>query len=106
MNETLKTLIANIIGCFIYWVAFAKDIFLFEIFAWGILSLAYIGLMMQNTVKESIKKVTWRTYMVSIPTVAFSLWCFFTNSAEVFGYCYILFILISQTMVINYKFKN
>ena len=106
MNKTLKKLITSIIGCFIYWVAFAKDVFLFEIFAWVILSLAYIGLMMPNFAKELSDKVTWKTYIISIPTTAFSFWVFFTNSAEVFGYCYILFILISQAMVINAKFKN
>jgi hypothetical protein len=106
MDKTLKTLIISIIGCFIYWVAFAKDVFLFEIFAWVILSMAYIGLCMPNVMKELAREVTWKNYLIFIPTVTFSLWCFFTNSAEVFGYCYILFILISQTMVINHKFKN
>lgn len=106
MNNTLKHAIYGIIVCFIYWVAFAKGVFLFEIFAWVILSLACIGLMVPNFAKELSDKVTWKTYIISIPMTAFCFWVFFTNSAEVFGYCYILFILISQAMVINVKFKN
>jgi hypothetical protein len=106
MNKTLKTLITGIVGCFIYWVAFAKDVFIFEIFAWVILSLAYIGLYMPSVIKELTKELSWRTYVISFPFTAFSFWVFFTNSAEVFGYCYILFILISQSMVINEKLKN
>lgn len=106
MNNNLKVILQSIIGCFIYYVAFVKNVFGFEILSWILLGTAFLGLFFKQVTKELAASCNKQTYLISTPGFLFSLWVFFAHSAQTFGYFYVLFVLISQTLILNEKLKT
>ncbi len=106
MKDNLKLVGHSIVGLSIYYLAFVKDIFAFEILAWTSLVLAFLGLCMSSVIKELADKVSWKSLIFIIPTTTLSLWMFFNYQAETFGYFYILFTVVESILILTEKLKN
>jgi len=105
MKYAIKTLTLGTIFSFIYYVAFVKDVFFFECLAWFGVVLSFLGLCSLNIMKKVASEVNFLTYLFSLPFVAFYLWIFFFNGAEVFGYVYLFCTLIGQAAILFYKLE-
>jgi len=92
--KTLKTLLISIILSFIYYVSFVKDVLLFEILSWFLLSMALIGIVMPSY-KQELLKTKWHHFLLGAPFITFNFWIFFKNGGETFGYAYALLMLIA-----------
>ena len=87
--KTLKKIFILTILSFIYYVAFVKDILLFEILSWFLMSMAFIGTLLPSY-KQVILKIKWYNFLIGFPFITFNLWIFFKNGGETFGYIYLL----------------
>jgi hypothetical protein len=105
--KTLKKIIISTILSFIYYVAFVKDIALFEFLSWFLLSMAFIGIFLPSSRKDFLK-IKWRDFSIGFLFAIFNLWISFKNGGETFGYAYLLFTLsaYSYYFIIKTESKN
>jgi hypothetical protein len=105
--KTLKKIIISTILSFIYYVAFVKDIVLFEFLSWFLISMAFIGTFIPSY-KQEILKIKWHDFLIGFPFVIFNLWTLFKNGGETFGYTYLLFTLSAYCyfFIIKTESKN
>jgi hypothetical protein len=66
--KTLKKIIISTILSFIYYVAFVKDIVLFEFLSWFLISMAFIGTFIPSY-KHEILKIKWHDFLIGFPFV-------------------------------------
>jgi hypothetical protein len=105
--KTLKRIFISTILSFIYYVAFVKDIVLFEFLSWFLVSMAFIGILIPSS-KQDFLKIKWYDFLIGFPFLIFNLWMFFKNGGETFGYTYLLFTLSAYCyfFIIKTESKN
>jgi hypothetical protein len=92
--KQLKRIFISTILSFIFYVALAKDIALFQFLSWFLISMAFIGTFIPSY-KQEILKIKWYEFLIRFPFIIFNLWVFFKNGGETFGYAYVLLTLLN-----------
>jgi hypothetical protein len=64
MNENIKNIIVSIISIIIVYVAFVKDILLFEIFLYLSVTVAYLGLLLPSTINRFLTYRWWELLLM------------------------------------------
>jgi hypothetical protein len=64
MNENIKNIIVSIISIIIVYVAFVKDILLFEIFIYLSVTVAYLGLLLPSTINRFLTYRWWELLLM------------------------------------------
>ena len=103
--KTLKQIFVSTILSFIFYVAFAKNIMLFEFLSWFLMSMSIIGGFMPSY-KQEILKMKWYQFLIGVPFITFNLWIFFKNGGETFGYAYALLTLIAYCRFFTAKTES
>jgi len=98
----LNSLIINSLGIFIVYLAFVKDITIFQVLLYITLGLAAIGVFLDEPY-ENLSKYKWYQFALSIPSGIICWWIGLNYGGETYAYLSIILNVVIYTVLLNMK---
>jgi hypothetical protein len=98
----LNYIIIKSLGIFIVYLAFVKDITIFQVLLYITLGLAAIGVFLDGTY-ENISKYKWYQFVLAIPSSIICWWIGLNYGGETYAYLSIILNVVLYTVILNKK---